>query len=91
MSGWIKVEDRLPDVWQEVLTVIVGTDYIHLEDDETFEEALARAKKHPVRVTISFLDEDGFWNGADGFPQIIAPSYWMPFPEPPEEVFEDAD
>ena len=83
---WIPVEEALPDKYQEVLTTIIGTDFIDQEEDETFEEALERSMHSPVRVSFSFRDDDGLWTDATmGFPEIIAPSFWMPLPEPPME------
>lgn len=90
MLDWIDCDIRLPAVYEEVLTVIVGTDYIIQEDGETLEDAMKRARNKPVRVKTSILDEDGFWcDGATGFPEIIRPSYWMPFPEPPKELIKN--
>lgn len=87
---WIPVtEATKPDKYQEVLTTIVGTDLIFQEEGETLEEAVERARRSHVRVTMSFLDDDGYWNDAFmGGPEIIQPSYWMPKPAPPKEALK---
>lgn len=82
-TEWISVKDRLPEKDKVVIALIIGSDFIIQKEGETLADAIARAQKHK-RVTPVFLDEDG-WNGLDGFPEIIAPSYWMPLPEPPKE------
>lgn len=83
MIDWINVKDRLPEKDDVVIALIIGSDFIKQEEGETLEDAIARARKH-TRITLSYLDDDG-WNGFDGFPEIVSPSYWMPLPEPPKE------
>lgn len=84
MAEWISCKEELPEKGVVVLTAIYGTDYIVQEEGESFEEAIERNFKGPGHVTISFLDDDGFWcDGYFGGPEIISPTYWMYFPEPP--------
>lgn len=80
---WISVKERLPKKEETVLTVIIGSDFIVQEEGETVQQAIERCRKEPVRVSMGFIGSDG-WYGADGFPEIISPSYWMPLPEPPQ-------
>lgn len=82
MAEWISVKDRLPEKDEAVIALIIGSDFIIQGKGETLEDAIARARKH-TRVTLAYLDDDG-WNGFDGFPEIVSPSYWMPLPEPPK-------
>ena len=83
MDEWISVTDRLPEKDEVVIAFVIGSDFIIQEEGETLEDAIARARKHN-RITLAFLADDG-WNGWDGFPEIVSPSYWMPLPEPPKE------
>ena len=80
---WISVKDRLPEEGELVLTCSYGTDVIIQKDGETLEEAIARVVKIP-NVSAGAIDGEGFWDGIDGYPMIIQPSFWMPFPEPPK-------
>jgi hypothetical protein len=52
-------------------------------DGETVQDAIERTRKQGY-VTTGSLDDEGFWNGCEGFPMMIAPSFWMPFPDLPE-------
>ena len=78
---WIPVSERLPETCVRVLVTIYGTDLVFVHDGETLEDALERASSY-CRVTIGNFDEDGCWNESDGYPMIIAPTAWMPLPEP---------
>ena len=81
---WINCEDRLPEKGEVVITAIFGTDLIIQEEGETLEEAVKRSNEEP-HTTISFLDDDGLWCDAFcGGPEIVTPSYWTTFPNPPE-------
>ena len=82
-AKWISVEDRLPEKDDVVLTCAYGSDVIVQKDGETLAEAITRVAKIP-HVYAGFIDDEGFWNGIDGYPMIIQPSYWMPLPEPPK-------
>ena len=84
-SGWISVDERLPERGIMVLTAVYGTDVIVPMDGETPEEATERCLHRPARASIGFVDEDGCWCGAEGWPEVIQPKYWMPMPEPPKE------
>ena len=88
VGGWISVKDRLPEDGEMVIVAIFGHDVIVQHEGETLEMAINRTLQHK-RVTVGFLDEEGFWYGADGYPMIVQPSYWMPLPEPPKEVDDD--
>ena len=83
--NWISVDERLPERGIMVLTAIYGTDVIMPMDGETMEEAVERCLHRPARVSIGFVDQDGYWCGADGWPEVIQPKYWMEMPEPPKE------
>lgn len=84
-SGWISVDERLPERGIMVLTAVYGTDLIVPMDGETPEDAMERCLHRPARASIGFVDEDGCWCGADGWPDVIQPKFWMPLPEPPKE------
>ena len=80
IQQWVPCSERLPKEGDLVLTTIRGTDFIHLRDEETFEDAIERTQKM-LRVSCGFWGEDG-WYGADGYPEIVKPIAWMPLPEP---------
>ena len=84
-NGWISVDERLPERGIMVLTAIFGTDVIMPMDGETPEDAMERCLHRPARASIGFVDEDGCWCGADGWPEVIQPKYWMEMPETPKE------
>ena len=82
---WISCEEQLPEKGELVLTAIYGSDIIRMEPGETLEECLER-QNNGCNISISFLDEDGLWtDGYFGGPEVIAPSFWMPFPKEPEK------
>lgn len=88
VSRWISVEDALPELDTMVIVCYYGSDCIFPMQGETVTEAVARQNKVPT-VTMGFLDEEG-WNGADMFPMMVQPTFWMnlpdaPLPEPPEK------
>ena len=83
--GWISVNEKMPDEGIMVLTAIYGTDVIMPMDGETMEEAVECCLHRPARVSIGFIDQGGYWCGADGWPEVIQPKYWMEMPEPPKE------
>jgi Protein of unknown function (DUF551). len=88
-SEWIPVKDKLPEKDQTVLTAIFGSDCITQYIDETFEDAVRRANSFG-KVSLSILCEDG-WYSADGYPEIITPSYWRPLPTLPKNpLLEEA-
>jgi hypothetical protein len=82
--AWIPVGDGLPEKGRMVLAAVCGHDVIHQMDGESLEDAIRRTRREVRYVTTGYLDEDGFWNGPDGFPMVVYPSCWMPLPEPPE-------
>ena len=88
IQQWVPCSERLPKEGDLVLTTIRGTDFIHLRDEETFEDAIERTQKM-LRVSCGFLGEDG-WYSADGYPAIVKPIAWMPLPEPYMRGEEDA-
>ena len=87
-NGWIKVSEQKPRTWENVIVACYGSDFVVLEKGETLEQCLERVKSEFVRVTIGYIDNEGFWNGIDGFPLIVTPTYWQPLPEPPKESEE---
>ena len=72
---WISVEDRLPEDDGDVLAIVSGypTPNITLED---------------VLVVAAFCEGEGWY--IEEYPDWDNPiiTYWMPLPEPPEEVEE---
>lgn len=83
VNRWIPVEDALPELDTMVIVCYYGSDCIFPMQGETVTEAVARQNKVPT-VTMGFLDEEG-WNGADMFPMMVQPTFWMDLPEPPEK------
>lgn len=88
VNRWIPVEDALPELDTMVIVCYYGSDCIFPMQGETVTEAIARQNKVPT-VTMGFLSEEG-WNGADMFPMMVQPTFWMnlpdaPLPEPPEK------
>lgn len=51
---------------------------------ETVGDSFRRVQNDVVRVSVGFIGSDG-WYGADFCPLVVAPTYWMPLPEPPEQ------
>jgi hypothetical protein len=84
MSEWIKCSDRLPEQGELVLCAVYGSDIIIPNEGESIGESIARTQRECVRVTMGGIGEEGFWDSSDGFPMMIAPTFWMPLPEPPE-------
>ena len=84
-SGWISVDEHLPERGILILTATYGTDIIMQQEGETREEAIERSRHGKGRVDTGFIDRDGYWCSGDGFPSVILPKYWMLLPEPPKE------
>lgn len=80
---WIPVSDRKPEPHEYVIAAVYGSAMIMQMEGETIADAIERTRKQGY-VTMASIDEYGFWNGADGFPMMVAPSYWMPKPALPE-------
>ena len=80
VGKWIPCSERLPEDGRLVLTTIIGTDIIYLDECETLEDAVKRSMGMK-RVSVGFIGSDG-WYGADGYPEIVTPRAWMPLPEP---------
>ena len=83
VNRWIPCSERLPEPDTMVIVCYYGSDLIMPMQGETVTEAIARQNKVPT-VTMGFLDEEG-WNGADMFPMMVQPTFWMNLPEPPEK------
>ena len=82
---WIKVTDKKPEPYVTVIVVCYGNDFINPLPGESVGECIARQNRECIRVTLGDIDEDGYWNGPDGYPMMIAPRYWQPLPETPKE------
>lgn len=86
VNRWISVEDALPEQGERVIVAIFGSDMIMPNEGETLQDAIERSRKEGY-ITVGFIGSDG-WYGADWFPLMVHPSYWMPkpdLPEPPKE------
>lgn len=80
---WISVKNKLPRKFERVIVAVYGSDLINIRQGETVEDAIKRVKKEVRYVTLGNIDDDGYWNGEDGYPMMVSPSYWMPLPELP--------
>lgn len=87
-NRWISVEDALPEKDTDVIVCCYGSDMILAHDGETMQDAVERTRRECVSVTVGFIGSDG-WYGADWFPMMVSPTYWMPLPEPPKGGAED--
>lgn len=74
-SKWISVEDRLPEVDVMVLTIVTGKPHPNV----TLINAYELGEYDPEGWILEMWPE---WMDAKV-------SYWMPLPEPPEEVEHD--
>lgn len=87
VNRWIPCIERMPEQNRMVIVCYFGSDLIIPRHGETLEEAMERIRKIPT-VTLGMYDEEG-WCGADFFPLMVRPTFWMnlpdaPLPEPPE-------
>lgn len=87
-EGWIPCSKMLPEQGERVIVAIFGSDMIMPNEGETLQDAIERSRKDGY-ITVGFIGSDG-WYGADWFPLMVHPSYWMPLPEPPEGGADDA-
>ena len=86
VNRWISCSDRLPEQGERVIVAIFGSDMIMPNEGETLQDAIERSRKEGY-ITVGFIGSDG-WYGADWFPLMVQPSYWIPkpdLPEPPEK------
>ena len=83
VSRWIKCSESLPEADEMVIVACYGSDLIIPNEGESIGECVARLQRKCIRVTLGYIDEEGFWNGADYFPMMIAPTFWQPLPKPP--------
>lgn len=83
-DGWIPITEQSPEKHQLVLTAMFGRDFVVINPGETLKDAADRTKKEVQRVSVGSLEDDG-WYGANGYPELVTPSYWQPLPKPPKE------
>lgn len=83
---WIKCSDQLPNEYVIVIIATYGTDMIMTKDGESLADAIRRSRREIVSVSCGFIGSDGWygWYGADMYPLIVQPTYWMPMPTAPE-------
>ena len=92
VSGWVSVKDRLPEETESMFARFYAT--------EKWDHAMWKNESETVLVCIRFPDggrkvtigrlHDGKWNTTVSKVLPHEVTYWMPLPEPPEEVNEDA-
>lgn len=83
-NNWIKCSDQLPNENVVVIIATYGTDMIMTKDGESLADAIKRNRREMVSVSCGFIGSDG-WYGADWYPLMVKPTYWMPLPELPEK------
>lgn len=83
MAEWIKCKDKLPEQERMVIVACYGSDIVIPREGETVHQTRERLNREVNRVDVGFIGSDG-WYSSDGFPMIIAPTYWQPLPEAPE-------
>lgn len=93
MSEWIRCSEQMPEKNTMVIVACYGSDIVVPQDGETVWQTRQRLNKNIKRVTLGFIDDDGYWNDADYMPMMISPTYWQPLPEAPdyEADLDDVD
>lgn len=84
MSKWIRCFEQMPEKNTMVIVACYGSDIVVPQDGETVWQTRQRQNREIKRVTTGFIDDDGYWNGADYMPMMISPTYWQPLPEAPD-------
>lgn len=79
---WIRCDELMPEEDRLVLVCIYGSDLIMPAEGETVEEAILRDQKC-ASATLGFYGEEG-WEGVDGWPLMLTPTYWAEIPKPPD-------
>lgn len=91
MSEWIRCSEQMPKKNTMVIVACYGSDIVIPQDGETVWQTRQRQNKDIKRVTLGFIDDDGYWNGADYMPMMISPTYWQPLPEAPDYEADSDD
>lgn len=82
-NNWIKCSDQLPNENVMVIIATYGTDMIMTKDGESLADAIKRNRREMVSVSCGLIGSDN-WYGADWYPLMVKPTYWMPMPTAPE-------
>lgn len=88
MSEWIKCSDQLPEEDETVIVACYWTDVISSPDMMVTIPNI-KADYIVPRITLGSVSSecgDKLWYEEDGFPMVVAPTYWMPIPELPKEL-----
>ena len=87
MTDWIKCSDQLPEEDKTVIVACYWTDVIPLPDMTVTIRPDIKDGYIVLRITLGSISSecgDKLWYEEDGFPMVVAPTYWMPIPEAPK-------
>lgn len=72
--AWFGVDERLPEIWTQVLVFVPGADVVEAHSSECSERGT---------VLLAYRNEGDQWASCDEV-DIPPPSHWARYPKPPE-------